>query len=324
MPKGRVWYREDFDATEAVEALYNAGENKWGTNEEAIIKIMGSHNWQNRIEIAESYKAAYGSDLIEVMKDELSGDFEDTIVAMLTPPIKLDAQNLKDAISGIGTDETTLIEVLATKTNYEIEQLKEVYKEMFEVELEEDLKSDTSGHFRNLMVSLVSGARQENDFEVEEDKAEEDAQKFFDAGEAAWGTDEGSMNSILCLRSRPQLALTFEKYHAVSGRTIQEAIESECGDELKEGFLAIVETTQNLARFWAKRIHAATAGLGTSDSHLIRLIVTRSEGGPNAIDMDDIEAEYQELYDTTVTQVIEDECGGDYKKMLLALLSIDE
>ena len=48
---------------------------------------------------------------------------------------------------------------------------------MYEVELEEDLKSDTSGDFEKLMVSLVSGARQEG---VDEGRAEEEAQELID------------------------------------------------------------------------------------------------------------------------------------------------
>lgn len=316
---GSVWFRDDFDATPQVEALKGA-LGGWGTDEDAVIKILGDHNWTQRMEIAESYKAAYGADLIEDMKSELSGDFEDVVVSMLTPPLKLYAQEIHEAISGAGTDEVTLVEVLATKTNEEINEIKEKYKELYDADMEEELKSDTSGYFRRLMVSLVTAGRQEEDYsEVDYDKAREDAQKFFDAGEGRWGTDEEEINAILCLRSRVQLKLTFREIEELTGKTVEESIEEECSGELKEGYLAIVESTKDESAFFARRIRDCVDGIGTKDAHLIRIIVTRSE-----IDMQEIEEKYQEKYETSVLQTIEDECSGDYKKMLIQLVTLQE
>jgi len=318
--RATVWRRDDFDPAEAVEKLYNATINEsWGTDEDAVIQVMGNHTSEQRIEIAEAFKQAYGKDLIEVIKDELSGDFENTVVSMLTPPAMLDAMELHEAMSGAGTDETTLIEVLATKTNEQIETIKEKYKEKYETELEEDLKGDTDGHFQNLMVSLVTGSREENDFLIDYDQAKEDVEKLVAAGPEKWGTDEGSINAILCLRSRVQLAHVFREYEREMGTTIEEMIDDEVGDELKDGFLAIVKSTKSLPGFWAERIHKACAGWGTNDDHLIRIIVSRSE-----IDMGDIDEQYVEKYGKSVAEEIESECGGDYKRMLLALVTMQE
>ncbi|XP_005096370.1 annexin A13 [Aplysia californica] len=315
---GTVWYRDDFDATPVCEQLRDA-LGGIGTDEDAVIRLLGNHSWKQRLEIAESYKTAYGKDLIEDMKSELSGDFEEVTVAMLTEPRKLDAQELHDAISGAGTDETTIVEVLCTKTNDEIEEIKAVYKEMFDSELEEDLCSDTSGYFRRLMVSLMAAGRQENGFNVDDDQAAEDAQKFFDAGEARWGTEEAELNAILCLRSRPQLLMTFYKFEEIAGKTIEESISDECSGDLQEGYLAIVESTKDMPGFFARRIRDCVDGLGTRDSHLIRIIVTRSE-----IDMEEIEEAYRAKYETSVLETIDSECSGDYKKMLVALVTLQE
>ena len=45
-------------------------------------------------------------DLIKDLKSELSGNFEDVVIAMFAKPRDYDAECLKKAIKGVGTDET--------------------------------------------------------------------------------------------------------------------------------------------------------------------------------------------------------------------------
>ncbi|KAK3782511.1 hypothetical protein RRG08_061741 [Elysia crispata] len=314
---GTIRFRDEFAAGDVASALRDA-LGGIGTDEDAVINIMGNHCLAQRLEIAEAYKVAYGKDLVEDIKSELSGDFEETVVALLTPMRTLEAKQLHDAISGAGTDETTIIEVLATKTNDEIEEIKAAYKEEYDAELEEDLCSDTSGYFRRLLVSLLTAGR-EPDEGVDTDRAEEDARKFFEAGEARWGTEEAEINAILCLRSRSQLEATFYEFEKMADKSIEDSIKDECGGDLQEGYLAIVESTKNMAGFFAHRIYNSVRGWGTNDSHLIRIIVSRSE-----IDMEEIDAAYRQQYEQSLEEVIESECSGDYKKILIAVVRMQD
>ncbi|CAG5121088.1 unnamed protein product, partial [Candidula unifasciata] len=315
---GTIRYRHDFDAGAVAETLKNAMSGV-GTDEETVINCLGNHTCEQRLAIAQAYKTAYGKDLLDDIKSELSGDFETVCVAMLTPPRKLDAQQLHEAICGAGTDETAIIEILCTKTNEEIEEIKAAYKQEYESDLEADLSSDTSGYFRRLLVSLLAAGRESDEGGVDSARVQEDAQKFFEAGESRWGTDEADLNAILCLRSREHLLEVFREFENLSGKSIEESIESECSGPLQQGYLALVESIKDTPGFFARRIKESVQGAGTSDAHLIRIIVTRSE-----IDMVEIDEAYQARYEKSIIEEIENECGGDYKKLLIACVKIQD
>lgn len=67
-------------------------------------------------------------DLIENLKSELSGNFEKLMVALFADPEYYDAYCLRDAMKGAGTREGVLIEIMCTRTNKQIEAIKERYK----------------------------------------------------------------------------------------------------------------------------------------------------------------------------------------------------
>jgi annexin A7/11 len=73
---------------------------------------------------------------------------------------------------------------------------------------------------------------------------------------------------------------------------------------------------KNKDEYWAQRLHSCMAGLGTDDKALINIIVARSE-----IDLGNIKQEFERIYEKTLEASIEDECSGDYKKMLLAIIA---
>ncbi|XP_033171794.1 annexin B10 isoform X2 [Drosophila mauritiana] len=303
-----------FDAAQDAQVL-RAAMKGFGTNEQEIIDVLVGRSNQQRQTIKAVYEAEFERDLVDDLKDELGGKFEDVIVGLMMPPVEYLCKQLHAAMAGIGTEEATLVEILCTKTNEEMAQIVAVYEERYQRPLAEQMCSETSGFFRRLLTLIVTGVRDGLDTPVDVDQAKEQAAQLYSAGEAKLGTDEEVFNRIMSHASFPQLRLVFEEYKELSGQTIEQAIKHEMSDELHEAMMAIVECVQSPAAFFANRLYKAMNGAGTDDATLIRIIVSRSE-----IDLETIKQEFERIYNRTLHSAVVAETSGDYKRALTALL----
>ncbi|XP_027766445.1 annexin A4-like, partial [Empidonax traillii] len=179
--------------------------------------------------------------------------------------------------------------------------------------LEDDIVSDTSSMFRRVLVSLATGNRDEGTF-VDETLAQQDAQCLYEAGEKKWGTDEVQFMSILCTRNRCHLLRVFDVYRGIANKDITESIKSEMSGDLEDALLAVVKCMRNKPAYFAERLYKSMKGLGTDDSTLIRVMVSRSE-----IDMLYIRREFLSMYGKSLHSFIKGDCSGDYRKVLLRL-----
>lgn len=302
-----------FDPRADAEVLRKAMKG-FGTDEKAIINVLGRRTNSQRLEIALQFKTLYGKDLVKDLKSETSGKFEDLLVALMTPLPSFYAKELHHAISGIGTNEETLIEIMCSMDNNEIRCITAAYQAAYYRSLEDDLRGDTSGTFKRLLVSLCTAGRDENPH-VNHAQATADAQDLLNAGELRWGTDESTFNMIMCQRSYPHLRVVFDEYQRISGRSIEESVKSEFSGNSEDGLLAIIRCVRNRPAFYAKMLHESVKGMGTNDRQLIRLVSTRCE-----VDMEDVKTNYLAKYGESLKDAISGDASGDYKKLLLCLI----
>ena len=295
-----------------AETLRNAMKGI-GTDEAAIIKVIANRTNDQRQKIKLAYKTAYGRDLIADLKSELRGNFEDAVLALFETPVDFDVRELNKAMKGAGTDEDTLIEIIASRPNWMLKKIKDRYKELYKKDLESAVSSEVRGDLKRLLVSLLQANRSENTKPKDSD-CEAKAKELYSAGEGKWGTDESTFNKIFTMSSPMELALIARHYHKLSGHTILQAISKEFSGDMKKLLNTIVYAIISPSEYFATRVNQAIKGWGTNDSLLIRVLVTRDE-----IDMPQIKQYYKQLYGKDMLADIKSDCSGDYQKLLIEL-----
>jgi hypothetical protein len=138
-----------------AETIYTAGEGKWGTDEATFIEILTTRSWEHIRLIDERYKQKRGHGLDKAVRSETSGWFKVALLACVTDPIDYWAQRCHEAIQGLGTDDKLLVRCFSENSKPFLVEVAKHYQVKFNKTLQEDIKGDTSGHYRELLETLI-------------------------------------------------------------------------------------------------------------------------------------------------------------------------
>ena len=304
----------NFNPEEDCKILRNAVHGI-GTDERAIINIIVNRNLAQRQEIRRAYKACFGKDLIKRLQEDTSGNFKQVIKAMFMTPAEYDAFCLYKAMKGLGTDEGVLIEIIGTRNNQQLQEVKDVLQREYNNTLENWVKGDTSGNFRLLLIALLQCNRSTNpnpDMNV----CRADAQALYSAGEGRWGTDEATFIRIFANRSAAEMACINQCYTQLRGKGLLKAIDKEFSGDIKKLLQTVVGGLLDPPGYFATRIREAVRGLGTNDTKLVRVIVSRCE-----IDLAYIKQAYQKIYHRDLLSDVRSDTSGYYRDILTGLIT---
>uniref|UniRef100_A0A3B5LCH1 Annexin n=1 Tax=Xiphophorus couchianus TaxID=32473 RepID=A0A3B5LCH1_9TELE len=158
---GTVTPYPNFNASSDASILQSAIESK-KVDEDVIGAILAKRNNEQRQKIKAVYESSFGKNLVESLKPVLRSHLEDVVLALLMPPAQFDAYLLRRATQGLGTDEDVLVEVLATRSYAEIQEIKKVFKQEYQKELEEVIKEETGGDFTTALLAMLNTKRDQN------------------------------------------------------------------------------------------------------------------------------------------------------------------
>uniref|UniRef100_A0A8C4NXM8 Annexin n=1 Tax=Dicentrarchus labrax TaxID=13489 RepID=A0A8C4NXM8_DICLA len=293
---GTVTPYPNFNASSDASVLQAAIKSK-GVDEDVIIAVLVKRSNEQRQKIKVVYEASTGKSLDKSLKAALRSDLEDVSLALLMAPPHFDAHLLRKATKRLGTDEDVLVEVLATRSNQEIQELKRVFKEVYKTDLEDVIKDETSGDFTTALLAMLKANRAENT-EVDTDLARRDAQGA-----------HLPINTCLSV-----YLLAFQQYACISDITLPKALDMELKGDIEDCLTDIVKCSWNAPAFFAEKLHLAMKGHGTCEDTLIRVLVSRSE-----IDLKKILEQYRAMYDVSLQEDIMKDTKGHYRDILLGL-----
>ena len=285
----------------------------YGTDEESLIRITTSFNNKERLKIKKIYKKKYNKDLINHLKSETSGKFEDALIALYSEPVEYDAECLNKAMGGFGTDEDTLIEIIASRPDWLLKKIKSKYIELYQKTLEEDIKGDVSGEFLTLLIGILNCQRNTN-----KNIVNEDCQKIAnELKDSDWeiNNEDNIFYKYIILSSPQELSFIAKEYYKLTGKTIIDEIEKKYSGDIKKLLKSIIYSQISPSEYFATRIKEAIECFGTDNKSLIRILVTRCE-----VYMPIIKKYYNQLYQKDMIKDIKDDTSGDYQKLMLELI----
>ncbi|XP_064975424.1 annexin Gh1 isoform X2 [Musa acuminata AAA Group] len=233
------------------------------------------------------------------------------------PSPEQDAQNLRKAFQGWGTDEQAIIGILCHRKAAQRAAISETYDRLYNESLLRRLHSELSGDFRGAVMLWTA------------DPAERDAKLAHKALKKKDDRHVWVIIEVACASCSDHLMAVRKAYHSLFLSSIEEDvafkfsetnplrqdISNQGSSQLFSMLKAIVWCLTSPERHFAEVIRSSILGLGTDEASLTRSIVSRAE-----IDMKKIKEEYKKRYRTTLNDDVIGDTSGYYKSFLLALV----
>ena len=210
-----------------------------------------------------------------------------------------------------GKDENYFIDLTLNKTNSERIKLRDDYKAKFGRDLLEDFEKNFKSDFLETLIGVFKSP------------AEYDADLLYKAMKGI-GSDKDIITEVLCFRNPERINQIKEKFQEKYGKDLVAEIKSETSGDYQKIVLKLLEgdRTQDgkadveKCSGIADELYKAGEGkIGTDDSVFIKCFTSLS---PNELLI--VCKEYHKKYKKNMLDVIENEFGGNEKKLLTVML----
>uniref|UniRef100_A0A8C7DXN5 Annexin n=1 Tax=Naja naja TaxID=35670 RepID=A0A8C7DXN5_NAJNA len=222
-----------------------------------------------------------------------------------------DAQGLRKAMKGLGTDEDAIIEILVNRSLSQRQEIKIAYKSTIGRDLIDDLKSELSKNFERVIIGMMTPLTL---YDVEELRR---------AMKGA-GTDEGCLIEILASRTNEEMRRINDTYRRQYGTTLEKDIASDTSSKFQRVLVSLStgnrdessHVDQGLVQEDAKCLYEAGENRwGTSEGQFITILCSRSRS--HLLRVFD---EYKNIAKKDITESIKSEMSGDLEDALLAIV----
>jgi len=304
------------DAHEIWKAC-NGGWTGIGTDEEALIAVIGNRTKDQLDRVDMQYRELFGKPLAEEIKGETSGNFKDMLLLMQMGMAECDAYLLHKATEGWGTDEEALIDVIAPKSPERLREMRDMFQDRYDKSLMDVVDSETSGWFESDFNGVIKAllSRSENvDEETEvDDAAAAEAAAALKTAMSGVGTDEQAVIDILCKANTTQIAAIRTVFENENGNSLESWLEGDFSGNAQDTLLALCAPPID---YYCRRLRQAMDGIGTDEDAITRVL-----GSLNKAELGVLKGRFFEKYDIDLDERLKQDVGGSWGKAVLTWVS---
>jgi len=153
----------DGDVQTTAQKLYDAGEGKMGTDEEAFNMVLARRGFHQLRQIFHFYNRHLSPEkgIIGAIKSEFSGSIKDAYLAIATTALDgreaYLADQLYSSMKGLGTNDQQLIRLVTSRSQIDLKGCAVQFLKRHEKTLEDFVIDDTSGDYGKCLLALVKG-----------------------------------------------------------------------------------------------------------------------------------------------------------------------
>jgi len=238
--------------------------------------------------------------------------------ALVSYDAEKDAKELHRSIQGAGTDEKTLIRILAHRPRDHIDKIVHLYTRRYKASLYRNIKHDTSFNFKKVLLHLLQP--------IEEIKA-----KHLNRAVKGIGTRDKSLMDVLAFSTNDEIRRIKWEYQCYFGKdgdigdALNRDIKGDTSGQFERALVTLLRAekdesymiNEDKVRADAKNLYEKGAGrLGTDDSYFVEFFCMRSPWHIAAVG-----EEYKKNHNKDLLHVIKSETSGDYQDLLRALIT---
>ena len=281
--------------------------------EDLILDVIMTNNLQNRVAIAQYYRATYETQLFDDIKSKLGDDFGYCAAQLFLSPLEFCIYHLK---LGLKKGNECTMEMLTSKT---IEELK-IIEDAFNKEVT-DQKKTLRAQIQNvydksiapIILTLFSTPRKSNP-KPNKDECQAYAIKLTKIEPKKWIENQNIFKEIFIERSPEELILIARYYLKLTGENLIDVIEKKTKGKVQTLIKELLYNNIMPHELFAEKIYLAIKGAGTDEEVLSRALVSRCE-----LDMAAMRDIYQTKYKVTMKEDIIDDTSGPYQKLCVYL-----
>lgn len=273
-----------------------------GTDDTKLMEILGTKTPKQMSQLMLRYHSFYGRTLYQHISGEVSGSFGSLCKGLSVPIIEYDVDLIDKALDKIfSANYSVLTEILVGRTNHDIKDIKKLYKEKYQTDLEVKIRDKCYGSMKDLYIACLEANREENKTYTNEE-IDNDVEELFKATEASWGTNELVVIKMFCNRQFQHLRNVFYAYQKKYSSSITDVIENEFFGTLRTNLLILVKSAMNRQQYVTEEFRKEIMDPKIKHKKLIRYVIRYR----TPLIIDEIKKTYKSLYKTTM--------GDDIKK----------